>query len=145
MENRKELLDYTVSQLIELAMQERKETPEEDAAEARKGEISDQISRDTRLSGEQRALLLEYFSLLEGLACRRLLERFLRSAAGQRRHGAQGSSAGQKRTPGQLLFLRHLPLLRSSPISVPSRFLRTFGQPYMPASRCASSSSVTSR
>lgn len=72
MENRKELLDYTVSQLIELAMQERKETPEEDAAEARKGEISDQISRDTRLSGEQRALLLEYFSLLEGLACRRL-------------------------------------------------------------------------
>ena len=28
---------------------------------------------------------------------------------------------------------------------VPSRFLRTFGQPYMPASRCASSSSVTSR
>lgn len=30
-------------------------------------------------------------------------------------------------------------------IKVPSRFLRTFGQPYMPASRCASSSSVTSR
>ena len=28
---------------------------------------------------------------------------------------------------------------------VPSRFLRTFGQPYRPASRCASSSSVTSR
>ena len=28
---------------------------------------------------------------------------------------------------------------------VPSRFLRTFGQPYMPASRCASSSGVTSR
>ena len=28
---------------------------------------------------------------------------------------------------------------------VPSRFLRTFGQPYTPASRCASSSSVTSR
>ena len=32
-----------------------------------------------------------------------------------------------------------------SPNTVPSRFLRTFGQPYMPASRCASSSSVTSR
>ena len=72
MENRKELLDYTVSQLIELAMQELGETPEEGAAEERKGEISDQISRDTRLSEEQRELLLEYCSLLEGLAYRRL-------------------------------------------------------------------------
>ena len=59
MENRKELLDYTVSQLIELAMQELGETPEEGAAEERKGEISDQISRDTRLSEEQRAQLLD--------------------------------------------------------------------------------------
>ena len=72
MENRKELLDYAISQLIKLAMQELGETPEEDAAEERKGKISDQISRDTRLSGEQRALLLECCSLLEGLAYRRL-------------------------------------------------------------------------
>ena len=34
---------------------------------------------------------------------------------------------------------------RSMHVEVPSRFLRTFGQPYTPASRCASSSSVTSR
>lgn len=72
MEGRKELLDYTVSQLIELAMQELGEAPEEGAAEERKGALYDQLSRDTRLSGEQRELLLEYCSLLEGLAYRRL-------------------------------------------------------------------------
>lgn len=72
MENREELLEYMVSQLIELAMQELKETPEEGAAEERKGELYDQISRDGRLNGEQRSLLLEYCSLLEGLAYRRL-------------------------------------------------------------------------
>ena len=41
------------------------------------------------------------------------------------------------------LQARHV--LAAGPVEVPSRFLRTFGQPYMPASRCASSSSVTSR
>ena len=61
------------------------------------------------------------------------------------RHGNHvlGHRAQAPRKAPPLLGARALVRPHAQP--VPSRFLRTFGQPYMPASRCASSSSVTSR
>lgn len=68
MDERKQIAEDTLDQLIEQALQESDRVEPDGQAEERMSNISDEIRRDARLDDSQRTLMLDYITQLNYVA-----------------------------------------------------------------------------